>query len=302
VRRFQLLSALVLLLCTSALAQESVRYHFTNINYPNDTFIQLLGINDKGAIAGYHNFNLNQGFTLELPHDFTTENFPQSMQTQVIGVNNLGNTAGFYIDNNGATHGFLKKGSSFTTVDFPGIVTSQGTVLLSAFNQLLGLNDRGQAAGYLSLSANNTTPDFPYIYDEVGGAYQLLAIPGAVNGAQATGINNAQQICGFYIDQNNVNHGFLLNFGSFKTLDFPGGTGTQALGLNNRGQVVGSYTDSAGMTHGFVYYIENGRYQSVDDPDGVGTTFVNGINDEGRLVGFFGTNPVNTGFVATPEE
>ena len=124
-KRFQLLSALALLLCTGALAEESNTYHFQNINYPKDTFIQLLGINDKGAIAGYHNFTLNQGFTLELPHNFMTENFPQSMQTQVIGINNLGETAGFYIDNNGATNGFLKKSGTFATVDFPGIVTSR---------------------------------------------------------------------------------------------------------------------------------------------------------------------------------
>ena len=61
-------------------------------------------------------------------------------------------------------------------------------------------------------------------------------------------------------------------------------------------------TDAAGLTHGFVYRIENGHYQSIDDPDGIGSTIVNGINDEGQLVGFFGTNPVNTGFVAARED
>jgi len=39
---------------------------------------------------------------------------------------------------------------------------------------------------------------------------------------------------------------------------------------------------------------------TVDAPNGVGTTIVNGINDAGKLVGFYGTAPVNTGFVATP--
>jgi hypothetical protein len=38
----------------------------------------------------------------------------------------------------------------------------------------------------------------------------------------------------------------------------------------------------------------------VDDPSGVGTTNVNGINDRGMLVGFFGTSPIVSGFVATP--
>jgi hypothetical protein len=61
---------------------------FEDINYPHDTFTQLLGINNSGVIAGYHNFNMNSGFTLVLPKSFTTEKYPNSMQTQVIGINN----------------------------------------------------------------------------------------------------------------------------------------------------------------------------------------------------------------------
>ena len=41
-------------------------------------------------------------------------------------------------------------------------------------------------------------------------------------------------------------------------------------------------------------------FVTVDDPNGVGTTIVNGINDDGKLVGFYGTAPINTGFVASP--
>jgi hypothetical protein len=66
--------------------------------------------------------------------------------------------------------------------------------------------------------------------------------------------------------------------------------------------VVGTYTDAAGNTHGFVYREKTGTFQTVDDPNGVGTTIVNGINDKGVLVGFFGTAPINSGFVATPRD
>jgi hypothetical protein len=41
-------------------------YNFRTINYPHDTFTQLLGINVKGEIAGYHNVNDNKGLTYEL--------------------------------------------------------------------------------------------------------------------------------------------------------------------------------------------------------------------------------------------
>ena len=50
-------------------------------------------------------------------------------------------------------------------------------------------------------------------------------------------------------------------------------------------KVVGFYTDAAGQTHGFVYSIGNAQFVTVDDPNGVGTTVVNGINDAGKLVG-----------------
>ncbi len=293
-KRFQLTFALMfaLLLCSSAFAQN---YTFQTVNNPHDTndpFTQLLGINNSMYIAGYHNFFSNQGFVLTLPMQFATENYPNSMMTQVIGINNSLTTSGFYVDNNSVTHGFYRTSNgNFTTVDFPG----------TPFNQLLSQNDLQQAAGYYSLSSGNTTPDFPYVYDEVGGIFQVITIPGAVGGAQATGINNSQEVCGFFIDANSVNHGWLLNGGVFLQLDVPNSTFTQALGLNNRGQVVGTFVDAAGATHGFVYTVSSGQFATIDDPNGVGSTIVNGINDGGALVGFYGAPPINSGFVALPQ-
>jgi probable HAF family extracellular repeat protein len=276
------------LLCTSAWAQTS--YSFQTLNYPNDTFTQLLGINNSLLIAGYHNADQNMGFTLRLPFNFTNENFPGSMMTQVIGINNTGTTDGFFVTGNGITHGFYKIGAGYTPVDYPN----------TAFNQLLGQNDMGQASGYYSLSQDNTTPDFPYVYDEMGGVFQVITIPGAVGGAQATGVNNSQQICGFYIDANGVNHGFLLNFGLLVTLDAPNSTLTQALGLNNKGQVVGAYADANGNSHGFVWTSADG-FKTIDDPKGIGTTLINGINDKGVLVGFYVDQDGNTdGLIAFP--
>jgi hypothetical protein len=56
--------------------------------------------------------------------------------------------------------------------------------------------------------------------------------------------------------------------------------------------------------HGFIYNIAMGTYQEVDDPNGVNTTIINGINDKGQLVGFYVDANGNTdGFFAstTPE-
>jgi probable HAF family extracellular repeat protein len=280
---------LAVLVCMPMYAQDwTTTYKFETINYPGDTFTQTLGINNSGTIAGYHGATVNKGFTRARSGTFTNEDFPNSAQTQVIGINNDDKTAGFYIGANGNTHGFTDFRGVFQKVDYPG----------TPFNQLLSQNDFGQAAGYYSTKADGSGPDHAYIYDEFGGVFELLNIPGSTS-AQATGINNSGRVCGFFVDANGVNHGWLLVLGQFSVLDFPASTGTQALGLNNKGLVVGTYTDSAGNSHGFVYKERTKTFQSVDDPDGIGTTVVNGINDKGVLVGFFGTAPINSGFVAT---
>ena len=110
--------AFALVTCISMVAQTT--YNFKTINYPHDTFTQLLGINIAGEIAGYHNVNDNKGFTYKLStKKFTNENFPGSSATQVIGIDGLGGTCGFYVDQAGVTHGFLDDNNAFKNVDFP---------------------------------------------------------------------------------------------------------------------------------------------------------------------------------------
>src|SRR5260370_12503939 len=114
----------------SAQADEP-RFDFRTINFPGDTFTQLLGINDERTIAGYHGAVINRGFVLTLPDTFTDENFPGSDQTQVIRINERGDTDGFY-RTPAATHAFLRIDGVYSTVDFPG----------TTFNQLLALTNR----------------------------------------------------------------------------------------------------------------------------------------------------------------
>jgi probable HAF family extracellular repeat protein len=285
------LSLFVLFSMSAALAQTS--YSFQTVNYPGDSFTQLLGINNSGDIAGYHGFAVNSGFTYSLKTgNFTTENYPKAAMTQVIGINNEPfKTTGFYVLKNGKTYGFTDYQGTFVSVSYPK----------TPFNQLLSQNDFGQAAGYYSTKADGSGPDHAYVYDEFGGVFELFSIPGSTS-AQATGINNAGDVCGFTVDGAGNNHGWLKSQGHFTILDAPDAAGfTQALGLNNNGQVVGDYTDAGGLTHGFVYTVSSNSWQTVDDPNGVGSTLVNGINDKGMLVGFYGDSPINDGFVATPQ-
>jgi probable HAF family extracellular repeat protein len=292
ITRGSLLALALTLPITAAVPASAAPYTFQTVNYPGDTFTELLGVNDAGTIAGYHGdgtVNPSQGFTLVLPNTFTSENFPGSAQTQVVGINSAGDTGGSYIDFRGVTHGFTKVGGPFTTVDFPGAI---------AFNQILGLNDNDVVAGYSSTDSTGAT--LQQGFTETGGIFTPLAqfLPSGTQNNQATDINNGGMVSGFYVDSGGVNHGFLLNGKVLTPLDFAGSTFTQALGLNNQGQVVGDYRDAQGRTHGFVW--KNGTLQTVDDPNGTGVT-INGINDQGEIVGFFVDSAGNTdGFVGTP--
>jgi len=275
------------------------RYTFKLANFAGDTFTQLLGINNAGTIAGYHGAgttpqNPNKGFTLTLPNNFINENFPNSVQTQVVAINNQGNTGGFYVDTAGTTHGFLNTNGVFSVIDAPN----------TAFNQVLGLNDRGVAAGYSSTDPGGAINQKAFIQNHGTFTYLTGLFAKGTGNSQATAINNQNMVAGFYVDAQNVTHGFEVNLGNPRkakliTIDFPGATSTQVLGINNRGQLSGVYTDAANQSHGFTD--TNSRFQSIDAPLGIGTTTVNGINDNGQVVGFFVDGTGNTqGFAAAP--
>jgi hypothetical protein len=114
---------------------------------------------------------------------------------------------------------------------------------------------------------------------------------------------------GFYTDSMGVTHGFLDNAGTFTSYDDPNGSGnTMFLGINEGGYVVGSYVDAAGETHGLLFNSVAATFETIDDPGAspasafsVNGTTVNGINDNGELVGFFADAAGNVdGFAATP--
>jgi hypothetical protein len=84
--------------------------------------------------------------------------------------------------------------------------------------------------------------------------------------------------------------------------DFPNSTNTTPLGVNKTDQIAGGYVDNGGKMHGFVLStpLTHAQWQSIDDPNGVGTTTVNGLNDNAQLVGFYVDSAGNTdGFLAS---
>lgn len=293
----------ILMVSLMAMAPASAATHtykFTTLNNNNDpTFNQLLGINNHGVIAGYFGSGAaghpNKGYTLSSPYgqgNYKNENFPGSVQTQVTAINNTGYTAGFWVDGNGNNFGFIQWHGVFTSYNNPN--TPAGTTTV---NQLLGLNDKGIAVGFYTDAAGN---NHAYKLNQSNGKFTAITPPNATS-AVATGINDNGDITGFLTSTSNTIVGFLLKNNSFTEFDFPNSTNTMPFGINKYDQIVGTYADSSLKFHGFLLSspLSHANWRSIDDPNGVGTTTVNGINDNANLVGFYVDAAGNTdGFLA----
>lgn len=268
-------------------------YTFFNIIFPSDTFTQALGIAGNDEIVGFHGQTTNLGYSLILPSTFLPIKPTGAAQTQVVGINaGASEIVGFFVDTSGVTHGFLDKAGTISKQDETG----------TAFNQLLGVNDKNAVAGYSSLDPAGQINQLAYVFNATGnGTFKLLdnaahtlILPANVN-SQATGIDNAGDVVGFYLPTAMTSNGYLLLAGSSTpiTLQFPGSTFTQALGINNQGQVTGFYNDSANKTHGFIW--SNDNWTSIDVP-GASATTINSINDSGHIVGFDTVGTETDGF------
>jgi hypothetical protein len=279
-------------------------YTFTTLDDQADpAFNQLLGINAHNVISGYFGSGAaghpNKGYLLGPPYgqgNYVNENVPDSAQTQVVGLNNLGDTVGFWGNAAGTTnHGFVEWNGVFASFNDPKTPHVKHPV-----NQLLGIDSNGVAVGFYNDARGHARA---YEVNQATRVYTAISIPGAVS-ATATGINNNGDIAGFATDAAGATSSWLRHNGQLTAFQFPGGSDTQAFGVNTKDQIVGSYLDGAGVMHGFVLSSPLGprsHWQTIDDPNGVGSTVINGINTAGDLVGFYTDAAGNThGMLATP--
>jgi len=289
-------------------------------NQGDRNFNQLLGINDAGVIVGYFGDGTvvaNNGYILVPKNHYAAENFTHlpagdsASQTQAIGINNrrFPDIVGFYTDSaTNVTHGFLDTNGVQSTIDDPA--GSAPNVSAPAQN-LLGINDSGKAAGFW-MDNNGHEHGFVVELDQrTHSARRFIEIapatfPGAV-ATQASDITDRDEVCGFWTDGNNNNHGFFGRLGE-RWVSFDvriGGVpamSTSPFGCNNEGKIVGSFTDSKGAVHGFIY--RQGRFTQFDATGSsqapafnVMGTLINGVNDEGDIVGFYSDGNRVHGFV-----
>jgi probable HAF family extracellular repeat protein len=140
-----------------------------------------------------------------------------------------------------------------------------------------------------------------YIYRN--GAYSTLDDPLGTTETVPQGINNADQVVGYYLASTGAFRGFFVDaaFGLYAPIDDPlagtsggGAQGTYAQDINNAHQIVGYYVDSSNRYHGFLY--ANGSYTTLDVPSATLTRAL-GINDVGQIVGTYDNASGHHGFL-----
>jgi hypothetical protein len=300
-------SALAASAQAAPLARAATAYRIQTLDNQNDvTFNQLLGINNEGTIAGYFGSGAaghpNKGYLLFPRYgqgNYVNENFPGSVQTQVTGLNDRGVTVGFWSTMNNASmvndnSGFWERNGKFHNANFP---TGDGAV--PPVDQLLGVNDGDIAVGFWTDAAGNNHGYEVNLNNDRFSSVTLANAPGA--SLTAAAINNRGNIAGFYANPATGNtDGFLQVHGKVTDLAVPGASATTALGVNDRDEVVGTFMVGTAL-HGFTW-TPKGGFAMFDDPHGMGTTTVNGVNNAGDLVGFYVDAVGNTdGFLATAQ-
>lgn len=126
-----------------------------------------------------------------------------------------------------------------------------------------------------------------------GGSYTSYSAPGASD-TFVTGINDADQLAGYYSLSGQHFQGFLYSGGGYTTLSVPGSYATYGNAINNDGEVVGFYGVGSGLS-GFTY--NAGSYNSLNAP-GADHTVAMGVNNSGQVVGlYYQTGSQESGFL-----
>jgi probable HAF family extracellular repeat protein len=254
----------------------------SQIDVPNATYTDAVGINNRGEIVGsfmdaqgrLHGFVLRRG-------TFTTLDFPAQGATNTVakGINDRGEVAGFYVINGDSIHGFVWDRGKFTQVDAPN----------ANITYLHGINNRGQVVGHSRRDLFALARGF--LWND--GDFRFLDIPGVLLAGQRTetmGLNDRGQVVGSF-QSGGVDHGFVIDSRGVSQIDI-GPMGSRATGINNNGHIVGSYRDPQQVEHGFLRQAD-GSFTTIDAPS-VSSIAAVGINDSGDVVGLF--TLVNGGF------
>lgn len=188
---------------------------FTNVVDPNapkpaagtPSVEQLLGVDDFNLAAGFYTdaAGNNHGFIYNINNNsFNPVVINGFTSLTATDINDFGQISGFGTFN-GATEGFFDNHGQVTYLKGPSGASDV---------QALGLNNVGEIVGSYVDSQGNTDG---FLYDVRSGSYLTVVDPNTAsvpNGSRMTvvnGINDNNQLVGFYMDQTGNTDGMLVS-------------------------------------------------------------------------------------------
>jgi hypothetical protein len=164
---------------------------------------EILGVNDSGLAVGF--FKNGSGVSIPVEIIIAFEQFanlspPGGKSAQATGINDLGDVSGWEGTSNRSV-GFLMRVGTYYTFLYPNASTTEA----------FGLNGQDQIVGYYR-DSSGMRHGFILTNPTKGGSQQVwqpIDEPNGKRGTVVTGINDDDHICGYYVDANGVQHGFV---------------------------------------------------------------------------------------------
>jgi len=162
-----------------------------------------------------------------------------------------------------------------------------GTDALAQF-----INEQGQVVGwsYTSSDPNTSCPSVSplaigsFIWDQEKGIQDLGTLGGTCT--LATGINNSGTVVGLYLNDNQIQRGFLWERGSIRDLGGSlGGDYASAEGINDEGLTAGSAFLAGNTTFHAALWRQVGEITDLGVLSGDQCSFASSINAKAQIVG-----------------
>ncbi len=248
---------------------------------PGSTYTAVFGINDNDVIVGsrFDSAGVEHGFFGTLDGNYTpieVTGQPDVIGTEPRGINNEGFIAGTAYAN-GFCFGyeFLRKPNGMI-----GLFKNDDGVPLDGTAQGITVNAQSSGDYFTNGCANRTG------YYAKGGNYKhdlKLSVDAPI--VRVRGINKSLTYSGAFNDSAGVLHGFLLQNGVTKVIDYPSkksvGSGFQA--INDKGLVTGGWSDADGGNHPFTYDSSSGTFTPFTPKELTGFVTLWGLNNSGLL-------------------
>ncbi|MBR8836880.1 MAG: DUF3466 family protein [Stigonema ocellatum SAG 48.90 = DSM 106950] len=262
---------------------------------PEFGYVDLVArsINGSGTIAGTVDTVVGQDFeqgfvwtkNATSGYDGTYYGDPTVLEKYFRDINNLNQVAGEFVDARGVggdpspSHAFYWENG----------VTSVLPTLGGNIGAARAINDLSELVGNVATGPDQKTVTAALWQKDVDGNFKVQSL-GTFGASQsrAFDINNASQIVGQYVLEQNKTTPFLWQNGTKTDLGSLGGSVGNALSINNQAQVVGFSNTDQEVSHAFVW--ENGQIWDLNSlivgGSGWDLTQATGINDLGQIVGY----------------